>query len=58
MRRFKKGGRCHGDVVYLITASWFNKWKVHTNYEVHTDKHVRGSSVNLSYVFYRMEEQQ
>ena len=38
MRRFKKGGRRHGDIVYLITASWFNKWKVYTNYEVHTDR--------------------
>ena len=39
MRRFKKGGRHHGDIVYLITASWFNKWKVHTSYEVQTDTH-------------------
>ena len=39
MKRFKKGGRRHGDVVYLITASWFNKWKVHTSYEVQTDTH-------------------
>ena len=34
MRRFKRTGRCHGDVVYLITASWFNRWKAHTGYEV------------------------
>lgn len=41
MKRFKKGGRRHGDVVYLITASWFNKWRVHTSYEVQTDIHTR-----------------
>ena len=44
MRRFKKAGRRHGDVVYLITASWFNKWKVHTSYEVQTDKHTHTHS--------------
>ena len=34
MKRFKKNGRRPGDVVYLITASWYNKWKVYTHYEV------------------------
>ena len=63
MRRFKKRGRHHGDVVYLITASWFNEWKVHTSYEVQTDTRThthtytqtaicilgQGSTVNLTY---------
>ena len=34
MRRFKKRGRRHGDVVYLITASWFRSWEAHTSYKV------------------------
>ena len=47
MRRFKKRGRCHGDVVYLVTASWFNRWKLHTNYEVCVYTHVQCTCVGL-----------
>ena len=34
MRRFEKHGRHRGDTVYLISAGWFNTWRLYTSYEV------------------------
>jgi ubiquitin carboxyl-terminal hydrolase 6/32 len=34
MNRFSKHGRKKGQNVYLISAEWFNEWRIYTNFEM------------------------